>query len=101
MCQALNKNKSLEGGNDEGNSFQSLSVPFSGARTALGRKTWSKALGSGASSCRELWEKGALGVGRFAMKQRGCGSTELLLSLGHCIPEIPAPGCSFTGIIYG
>lgn len=64
MCQ-LNKSKNLEGGNDEGSSCQSLNVPFSGARTALGMKTWSKALGEG----------------RFAMKQHGWESFGLLLSL--------------------
>lgn len=61
MCQ-LNNSKSLEGGNDEGSTFQNLGVPFSGARTALGMKTWSKALGSW---CLQL--QGALGVGRFAI----------------------------------
>lgn len=61
MC-LLKTNKSLEGGRDEGSSSQNLNVPFSGARTALGMKIWSKALGSW---CLQL--QGALGVGRFAM----------------------------------
>lgn len=93
MCHL---NKSLEGGNDEGSSCQSLSVPFRGARTALGMKTWSKTLGSW-----YLQLQGALGEGRFAMKQHGWECFGLLLSLGHCVPEIPTLGCSFIDIIYG
>lgn len=71
-----------------------------GPELLWGGKLGAKHRDPGASSCRELWKKGALGLGRFAMKQCGCGSTELLLSPGHCVPEIPAPGCSFAGIIY-
>lgn len=57
MCHL---NKSLEGGNDEGSSCQSLSVPFRGARTALGMKIGAKHWDPGASSSKELWEKGDL-----------------------------------------
>lgn len=86
MCRDLNKSKSLEGGNDEGSSFQSLSVPFCGARTALGMKTWSKA---SRSWCLQL--QGALGEGGFGSGEI-CHETAWLWNYG--VTAVPGTWCS-------